>query len=140
MAASNSLIPPTSLPYLANTAAVISLLPTFIGFGALIRPQIGLTIFSFPAPTSPNDQTLVLGLMRIFGARDLAVGLTTLAIWYYRQGIAGDKALGCAMLAGGLLVATDGWVSKEVIGKDEWKHWWFLPLNIGIGVALLGWV
>ena len=140
MAIPNSIVPPTYLPYLANTAAVISILPTITGLAALVRPQLGHTVFSFPKPTTPRDQNLVLGLFRIFGVRDLAIGLTTLAIWHYGEGAAGYKTLGVAMLTGGLLVATDGWVSKEVIGKGEWTHWSFLPFNVGIGVALLGWV
>ena len=80
--------------------------------------------------------------MRLFGARDIAVGLTTLAIWYYGDGRGGanHKVLGLAMLAGSLIVAVDGWVSRLVIGKGEWNHWGFVPLNIAIGVGLLGWV
>ena len=61
--------------------------------------------------------------MRLFGVRDLAIGLSVLSIWYYGEGASGYKMLGCAMLAGALMVAVDGSVSRDVTGKGVWRHW-----------------
>ena len=138
----SSIISPSSLPYVANTAAVIGLIPTAIGICAILRPQLGLSILQFPTPTAPKVRTLVHGLIRIYGARDLAIGLTTLAIWHFGGAGQGNEVgcmiLGCSTLAGVLLVAVDGWMSKVVIGRGEWNHWGGIPIGLGLGLLLCG--
>lgn len=141
MAANNSFIPASYTPYLANASAVVAAVPTAVGALILAKPQFAFDILSFPPPTALSDHTLALGLSRIFGARDLAVGITTFAIWWSGRKANGNTKnhlLGVAMLSGALMVVTDGFVSRSVIGKGEWTHWGFAPLNIGLGLGLLG--
>lgn len=124
------------LPYLANTAAAIAIVPTTVGIGLLFRPQLGLSFLSFQEPTALKDKAVAHGLMRLIGARDLAIGLTTFAVWN-----SGDlRTLGWTMLSGAIFIMVDGWVSRDVNGRGEWTHWAFVPMNVGIGATLLGWI
>ena len=136
-----SIIPPTYLPYLANTALCMCSVPCFFGIGVLISPEWGLKQASWPIPTNSKDRTLVYGIMRLFGIRDLSLGLTVLAIWYYGEGVRGYKTLGWGMLAGALLPLTDGFVSRSMVRGPEWTmHWPFVPVMAGVGAGLLGWI
>lgn len=112
------LIPPTYHPYLANTAALVACVPTAVGIIGLRNPSAILGIFeSAPLSTTATaqDHKLLDGFIRLFAARDIAVGVTTLAIWYHgcrggkREGYA---TLGTAMLAGAGLVLMDGLVKS----------------------------
>ena len=136
MATSNSLISPRHVPYLEKGALVLSFFPTLVGLRILAEPQWALQVLGFPTPGSSEDRKLVYGLARLFGARDLAIGVTTTALWYYGH----RKSLGAAILSGAILTVTDGIVSGQVIGRGEWFHWSFVPLNLGLGLGLLGWV
>lgn len=138
MASTASMISPTTLPYLANAAAVFSIMPTAVGIGALFRPQWGVNLWTFPTPANPKDKLVVHGLMHVFGSRDLAVGLSGLLAWYYAEG--NYKPLGGIMLAGTVMVITDGFVARKVNGTGQMIHWPFMPLNIGLGLGLLGWI
>lgn len=140
------LIPPTYHPYLANTAALVACVPTAVGIIGLRNPSAILGIFE-SAPLSSTataqDHKLLDGFIRLFAARDIAVGVTTLAIWYHgcrggkREGYA---TLGTAMLVAAGLVVMDGLVSRWVNGRGEWKHWGFAPVSLGIAGALLGYI
>ena len=105
------------------------------GLVAIINPSQRLALFEFPSPINTKDRELAHGLVRVAAARDLAFGLTSLATWYFGS----RQAFGCALLTGALLTATDGFVSRRVIGGNEWKHWMFTPLNLLLGIGLLGW-
>ena len=142
--ATTSLIPPTYLPYLGYAAATIATIPTAIGIFSLAQPASTLEQLKFPPPK--QDHALVYGLMRIIAARNIAIGLSVIGIWYHTcrnagsSGGAGFKALGTAMLGLGIFTAVDGWVTKGLLGEGEWAHWGLVPVNVGIGVGLLGWV
>ena len=134
-----SLIQPTYIPYLANAAAIIAIFPAAIGTVALTRPDLALRLIDFPDPPEKDKKVLTHGLMQYVGARGVAVGLTTLAIWWYGRGTEiGTKLLGVAQLGLTFVVSVDGLVSRKVIGKGEWNHWGFAPVSLGIGVGLLG--
>ena len=94
-------IPPS---YLANTALVLSTFITVNNTDALFRPRKGLKQLGFSAPMSPTDQTLVDGLMRMFASTRIVVGVSTMAMWWYRD----YRAMGWSMLAGLLMSGVDG--------------------------------
>lgn len=101
---------------LPNTAAVFGVIPCVLGVNALLRPRSGLEVFQFPLPASPEARKLTDNLLRIYGARDISIGLSTLIAWYF-----GDrKVLGWIIISGCVVTAVDGWVSKLQIGRGEW--------------------
>ena len=136
MATTNSASAARHLPYLEKGALILSFFPTIVGLRILIEPQFALRVLQFPTPSSAADRNLVYGLVRLFGARDLAIGVTAMALWYYGH----RKSLGAAILSGAILTVTDGIVSGQVIGKGQWIHWGFVPLNLGLGLGLLEWI
>lgn len=87
-----------------------------IGFNAFLRPASGLAVFRIPTPTEPYGRRVALGLMRVYGSRNMAIGLSVLAMWYYSQ----FKVMGLACLAGCIMTTTDGFVAREVVGGKEW--------------------
>jgi len=101
---------------LPNTAAVFGLIPCALGINAILRPRTALDIFQFPLPTSPEAQKLTDNLLRIYGARDISMGLATLIAWYFDD----RKVLGWLMISGCVVTTVDGWVSRMQIGKAEW--------------------
>ena len=135
-ATTSSMVSSATLPYLANTAACISMIPCILGICILISPQWGLDLLHFPTPTNAKDRTLVHGLMRMFAARNLAIGTLMLTIWQYGEGLARLTLLGLGMLATFPMAATDGWVSKVVTGGGQWQSWALVPVNAGIGLLL----
>lgn len=110
-----------------------AILPLGLGINALLRPASALAIFQARAPTDPYARDLVFGLLRIYGARNAAIGLSTLAMWYHEQ----FKLIGWTFLAGCLIMITDGFVAKELVGGAEWTHWCFTPIGVALGTAFL---
>lgn len=87
-----------------------------------------ITVLGFSAPPQPESQKLSQSLLRMYGGRDIALGLMTLAVW-----ARGDRrTLGYTMLASLPIALVDGFVSRDQIGSGEWGHWVF----VGIGGAL----
>ena len=134
----NPVIDPGYLPYFANAAAIVAILPCFLGFRVLLQPAWGFSNFSFPKPSTQKDEAVAYGLMRVIAARNLAVGLITLAIWYAGSG--SYQALAVAKLGECLMVTVDGWVSLQVNGGGTLVHWAFIPVSLGTGLPLLGWI
>jgi len=121
---------------LPNTAAVIACFPVGLGIAGLLYPRATLkNISEFEGPTTPKEQKLTDNLIRFFGARDLNIGLSCLAVWYM-----GDRrALGCMMLFGSGMATIDGFLQMDQTGKGWEKHWPVVPIMIAVGAALLGW-
>lgn len=119
---------------LPNTAAFLAVFPTLAGLTALVAPAAGLGLFDIAVPASQSEAKLPLNLMRLFGIRDIYLGTTTVAAWYF-----GDRRmLGVCCLLGGAVVTVDGIVQKAQTGAGEWKHWGFMPVMTGLGLALVG--
>lgn len=129
----NSMVP---LNYLTNTAAVFGCAPIAIGINALLRPRSSLKSFGFTTPVTPTDQETVDGLIQMYASRDIAVGLSTLAMCYYGS----PKALACTMLAGCVMTGTDGWVVRRLVGKGQWVHWGLSVPGIILGACLFDWI
>ncbi len=129
---------PTNTPPLQpyHAAGLAAVLGTFIGLNStygILSPGGALRQLGFRTAVSPSDKELTEGLLRMFSATRVVVGVSQVAAWWY-----GDyKVLGCQMVASALMAAVDGWVSKSVSGKGQWAHWGALPVGLSIGVWLL---
>lgn len=99
--AATSRIPPF---YLANTALVLSTFITLNNANTLFRPRTGLKQLGFTNPVSPSDQKTVDGIMRMFASTRMVVGLSTFAMWWYKD----YRAMGWSMLAELLMSGVDG--------------------------------
>jgi hypothetical protein len=120
-----------SLRIVANVFATI-----FVGFGinAILRPENALEFFEFQAPASVLDKKVVDGLMVIYGARDIFMGLAMYSAAYF-----GDrKSLGWILVAASAVAFVDGAVCRVQVGKGEWNHWSYAPMLTAIGSVLLG--
>ena len=91
-------------------------------------------MLQFPTPSDLEAQKLTHSLIYIYGARDLALGLAMLGVWYTGH----RKALGWVVLAVLPVVIVDGFASRHQTGGGEWNHWAFAPVGLGLGVGLLG--
>ena len=77
---------------------------------------------------------VVDGLMIIYGARDIFMGLAI-----YFAALFGDrKLLGWILIAGSGVAFVDGAVCRAQVGKGEWNHWSYAPILTAVGAALLG--
>jgi len=108
----------------------------FVGFGinAILRPRNALSFFEFEAPASASDKNVVDGLMVIYGARDIFMGVAIYSATYF-----GDrKSLGWILIAGSGVAFVDGAVCRAMVGKGEWNHWSYAPVLTAVGSVLLG--
>ncbi|KAJ6560483.1 hypothetical protein B0H10DRAFT_2115035 [Mycena sp. CBHHK59/15] len=108
----------------------------FVGFGinAILRPRNALKFFEFEAPASASDKKLVDGLMVIYGARDIFMGLAIYSAAYFRD----RRSLGWILIAGSGVAFVDGAVCRAQVGKGEWNHWSYAPILTAVGSVLLG--
>jgi len=121
-------------PSLRIAASVFATI--FVGFGvnAILRPRKALEFFEFEAPASASDKKVVDGLMVIYGARDIFMGLAIYSTAYF-----GDReSLGWILIAGGGVAFVDGAVCRAQVGKGEWNHWSYAPILMAVGSVLLG--
>lgn len=129
-----SIFSPTSQA-LPNTAAVIGLVPIALGINAILRPRSALTLLEFATPKEPEAQKLADNLMRIYGGRDVAIGVPMLLSWYF-----GDrKVLGWLLITGAFTASVDAWSTRLQNGKGEWNHLPFAVVGVGLGGGILGW-
>lgn len=130
----SSILSPNS-QILPNTAAVLGLAPIALGTNAIFRPRSALGLFDFSPVKDAEAQKLIDNLMRIYGARDLAYGLSVLIAWYYGH----REALGWIFVAGTIIALVDAWATRLQKGKGEWNHLPFAILGVGLGGGILGW-
>lgn len=120
---------------LTNTAFLFGLIPTALGINAILRPRSALTILQFARPKDAEAGKLVDNLMRIYGSRDIVVGLPVLIAWYL-----GDRQmLGWMMVIQAVIPFVDAWATRLQNGRGEWNH---LPVGfvgLGLGGGILGW-
>lgn len=140
----SSILSPTST-FLPNTAAALGLLSSAVGTNALLSPRSGTEIFGLKPVADEQGNKLTDGLARVYGIRNVAMGITTIAVWWFGRGTAGPvrmawrQMLGLMMVAGVATPIADGWVVKELTDKGEWNHWIFGPISLVLGGSLLGW-
>lgn len=128
-------------PILLLISLVFATITTSYGLTALLQPSSALTPFSFTFhPTSlSHDQHLIHGLLYLFGIRDIFMGFSIFVATYYgRKSREGRKVLGWLLMGVGGVAFGDGWVCWMIVGRGMWNHWIWVPVGIGLGVALVG--
>ena len=122
-------------PILFNITLPLSLFLFPLGLNASFRPEAHLTALEFPIPKDAEAKKFAYALMRIWGIRNISVGLLLTLIWSSGDEKLMAKALGVTIL----LPVTDGFVSRIIIGGGETQHWVFPPLLALISAGLFGW-
>lgn len=92
------------LRYIANTTLALNTFLVLNNANALVRPRSALRMLGFNAPVSPADQMMVDGLMRMFAATRMVLGLTGMAMWWYEE----YRGLGSSLVFGALMGSVDG--------------------------------
>jgi multidrug efflux pump subunit AcrB len=120
----------------ARATFVVGLLPIALGINAVARPASALALLQFPAPTDPAARKVTESVLQMYGARNITLGLSTLAVWYAGS----HRTLGLVMLAGIPLALIDGFVSLNQIGSGQWGHWSACIVGGVLGLGLLGYL
>jgi len=108
----------------------------FVAFGvnAIARPAHALTFFEWDLPSPSSEyRKVVEGLMIVYGARDVFMGLAIYAAAWYRN----TRALGWIVIAGSGVAYVDG-IACYLAGKGEWNHWGYAPMLTVVGALLAG--
>jgi hypothetical protein len=75
-------------------------------------------------------------MTRLYAGRNVVIGSLCTAIWYR-----GDrKLLGLSMIFVSFDAVLDAFVSQDLIGGGMMNHLPFVPIAVGIGAGLLGWL
>lgn len=64
------------------------------------------------------------------------MSLTTITLWF----VADQETLGYLMLAQGPIALIDGFISRWQVEGMEWGHWIAVPISVGLGTRLIGWI
>jgi hypothetical protein len=122
-------------PILFKTSVVPPINLLLFGLNGTFRPQNHLKALEFPSYTKDTTaQNLNRALMRIWGIRNITVGLLLIAVW--TRGDETLMGLGLAIAIG--MPITDGFVSRMLIGGGEMQHWLFPPVLAVMAAGLLG--
>ncbi|KAF5578601.1 integral membrane protein [Fusarium pseudocircinatum] len=114
-------------------AIVISAIPGLIGINSMFRPEATLKTVKFPIPADPQSRKTCLSLARLQGARNIVISYL-----FINNALTGDKKLmGMGLLGALFMLATDGLVSKSLIGGNEWFHWGYIPVFVAFIGGLL---
>lgn len=119
-------MPISRSPYLSYIALFTSLFPLCLGINALIQPRSALSVLEFAPPSSDADKKLVDNLLRLYGVRDVFLGLSIITVTFLGH----KKATGWLLLWGSGVVTMDGVVAGDQIGRGEWNHWSFAPVML----------
>jgi hypothetical protein len=122
-------------PIIFNGGLGLGLVLLSFGLNATFRPQAHLQNLEFPLHTEPTARKLDYALMRIWGIRNITVGLLIAAIWTRHD----EGLMGWALCAALPMPVTDGFVSRLLIGGGELQHWVFPPLLVVMIAGLFGW-
>ncbi|KAF5611941.1 hypothetical protein FCIRC_13139 [Fusarium circinatum] len=123
-----------SHPIIFNGSLGLGLMLVGLGLNATLRPNNHLQNLEFPIPTEPLAKKFSLALMRIWGIRNITVGVLISIIWN-----TGDEKLMAKALSAALAMPiTDGFVSRIIIGGGETQHWVFPPLLVVMIAGLFG--
>jgi hypothetical protein len=122
-------------PIIFNGSLGLGLMLFSFGLNATFRLVAHLKNLEFPVPTEPEARKLSYALMRIWGIRNISVGLLVGIIWTTKDETLMGKALAITL---GIPI-TDGFVSRFLIGGGEFQHWVFPPVLVVMIAGLFGW-
>lgn len=132
---------------LPNATVALGAILCFFGVGTFCNPQLFLfdnwgisgvpsAIDAHRRPEHRQQRKAFLALARIYGSRNFVLGLLVMAIR-----MSGDRRLmGWSMLLGCLEPLGDGLIQFSLTGAGVMKHWLFVPVMLGVGAGLLGWL
>ncbi|KAG5660919.1 hypothetical protein KAF25_002562 [Fusarium avenaceum] len=121
-------------PIIFNGSLGVGFMLVGLGLNTSFRPDATLKNLEFPVPTEPLAKKFSHALMRIWGIRNISVGLLISAIWATGDENLMAKAL-CISMA---LPITDGFVSRAMIGGGEAHHWMVPPVLAVMSAGLFG--
>ncbi|KAF4344404.1 hypothetical protein FBEOM_1626 [Fusarium beomiforme] len=121
-------------PIIFNGSLGLGLMLVSLGLNATIRPNDHLQRLEFPIPTEPLAKKFSLALMKIWGIRNITVGVLISIIWTTGD----EKLMAKALTAALAMPITDGFVSRIIIGGGETQHWVFPPLLVVMSAGLFG--
>ncbi|RGP63967.1 hypothetical protein FSPOR_8295 [Fusarium sporotrichioides] len=124
-----------SHPIIFNGSLGLGLMLVSLGLNATIRPVAHLRSLEFPVPTEPQARKLSHALMRIWGIRNISVGLLVVLIWTTKD----ETLMGTALAIALGMPITDGFVSRLITGGGELQHWVFPPVLVVMIAGLFGW-
>ncbi|KAK3688834.1 hypothetical protein B0T22DRAFT_512669 [Podospora appendiculata] len=124
----------SQLPALKFGALAIATIFVAFGTNAIVRPANALTFFEpFSAPTDATDAQTVAGLLAVYGARDIFMGVAIYAAAF----LGTARSLGCTLLAASAVAGFDGFVCYTR-GGGHWSHWGYAPIVGVLGGLLTG--
>lgn len=115
-------------------AGIFATIWTGFGINALTRPMAAYSVFEFPVPIAATDQATIEGLMLIYGARDLFMGIAVYATAFWGS----RRACAWIVLAGAAVATVDGWACLRVVGGGHWNHWGYAPALVVVGALMAG--
>ncbi|KAF5659034.1 integral membrane protein [Fusarium denticulatum] len=121
-------------PIIFNGSLGLGLMLVGLGLNATLRPNDHLQRLEFPIPTEPLAKKFSHALMKIWGIRNITVGVLISIIWTTGNENLMAKALSAALA----MPITDGFVSRIIIGGGETQHWVFPPLLVVMAAGLFG--
>jgi hypothetical protein len=120
------------LPYVASFFGAI-----FLGFGVtyMLYPQTGYSLYGFSSmPSSALEWANMERIMVLYGAKDVFMAVAIFAsTWFGTR-----KSAGLILIAGGACAGVDGWVVKTEAGTNEWNHWGYGSVMVGVGAVMMG--
>jgi hypothetical protein len=73
-------------------------------------------------------------IMVLYGAKDVFIAIAIFAsTWFGTR-----KSAGMILIAGGACAGVDGWVVKQEAGTNEWNHWGYGSVMVGLGAVMMG--
>lgn len=132
---------------LPNATVALGAILCFTGLGTFCNPRVFVfdnwgmsgvpsSIDADRSPGHRQQRKAFLALARIYGSRNVMLGLLVMAIR-----LSGDRRLmGWSMLLGCLEPLGDGLIQLSLTGAGVMKHWVFVPVTLGVGAGLLGWL
>lgn len=122
-------------PIIFNGGLALGIMILSLGLNATFRPQNHLGNLGFPLHDEPTARKLNHALMRIWGVRNITVGLLIVTIWTSNN----EKLMGLGLGASMAMPIADGFVSRLLIGGGEFQHWIFPPILGFMMARLLDW-
>ncbi|KAH7116128.1 hypothetical protein B0J11DRAFT_618495 [Dendryphion nanum] len=122
-------MPPTRL--LSLSGALFGTILLAFGANYLLRPYAAYSTFGLPYVSHAADQEIVNSFCRLFGVKDVFVGVSLYTATFFGS----RRTLATLLLAVGVAAMADGAIVKAHGEGDggEWGHWGY-----GIVVTMLG--